>query len=63
MKWTHLPVNGGLFDQDPMLLRYWSLIWAVEGKVQAEEQNNSAGNEPKGGQATVEGRKLKPSAM
>jgi hypothetical protein len=37
MKWTHLPAPGGLFDQDPMLLRHWNIVWATEAEVRADE--------------------------
>jgi hypothetical protein len=38
MKWAHLPVSGGIYDQDPMLFKYWDIIWAEEGEVARKEQ-------------------------
>lgn len=38
MKWSHLPVAGGIYDQDPMLFKYWDIIWNEEGEVARKEQ-------------------------
>ena len=30
MKWAHLPVAGGLYDQHPQLIEEWSYIFAQQ---------------------------------
>lgn len=30
MRWAHLPVAGGLYDQHPKLLADWEVIWAAK---------------------------------
>jgi hypothetical protein len=30
MKWNHLPVAGGLYDQHPQLLDEWQYIFSVK---------------------------------
>jgi len=42
MEWNHLPVAGGIFDQDPKLLDDWSTIWGIE---QAAEERQRAKTE------------------
>ena len=36
MKWNHLPVAGGIYDQHPQLLEEWSYIF--EKKAEEEER-------------------------
>jgi len=36
MRWNHLPVAGGLYDQHPELLSQWQIIW--EEKARYEEK-------------------------
>jgi len=38
MKWAHLPLEGGVYAQDPELLRYWEIIWDLQGKKDAEDE-------------------------
>jgi len=38
MKWAHLPVAGGLYDQSPELLEAFQLIFAERGEAEAEER-------------------------
>ena len=38
MKWAHLPVAGGLYDQHPDLLDAFRLIFSVRAKHDAEER-------------------------
>ena len=38
MKFNHLPVAGGIYDQDPELLRRWRIIW----QKQAEHEKSEA---------------------
>lgn len=49
MKWTHLPVTGGLYDQHPALLDDWYVI----SKAEAEQMRREA--------AEREAKKPKPS--
>lgn len=39
MKWAHLPVAGGLYDQHPDLLNGFSAIFSARNKFEAEEQD------------------------
>jgi hypothetical protein len=38
MKWTHLPVAGGVFDQSPRLIDHFESIMAVEARVVKRQQ-------------------------
>lgn len=38
MKWNHLPIPGGIYDQDPELIRRWRIIWDAQDDVQRAEQ-------------------------
>lgn len=56
MKWTHLPVGGGLYDQHPKLLDDWLIIMDLDNKAQdrkMKEQERksrvSSGSSPKRG--------------
>lgn len=43
MKWAHLPNSGGIYDQDPELLRRWGIIWQAQAERQrAEEKKREA---------------------
>lgn len=37
MRWNHLPVAGGLYDQHPALLSAWMVIFEEKSKHEAEE--------------------------
>lgn len=37
MQWAHLPVPGGIYDQDPELLRCWRVIWSKQAEHQKAE--------------------------
>jgi hypothetical protein len=37
MKWNHLPVAGGLYDQHPQLLDEWSYIFQVKAENEQRE--------------------------
>jgi len=47
MKWSHLPVEGGLYDQHPKLLDDFQIIMATEASVErkrrAREKNQKMG--------------------
>jgi hypothetical protein len=38
LKFNHLPVAGGLYDQDPRLLEDWAYIFARRAERDREEQ-------------------------
>ena len=38
IRFTHLPVPGGLYDQNPQLMDEWDLIMAIENQVKAKRQ-------------------------
>lgn len=38
MKWTHLPVHGGLYDQDPDLLDKFEYIFRMISEQEAKEE-------------------------
>jgi len=42
MKWAHLPVAGGIYDQDPALLEKFTYIFAERAKHDEEEANKRA---------------------
>lgn len=37
MQWNHLPVAGGIYDQDPELLRRWRIIWGEQNEQERRE--------------------------
>ena len=39
MKFAHLPVAGGIYDQDPELLRRWRMIWQAQAVHEKAEQD------------------------
>jgi len=38
MKWNHLPIEGGIYAQDPELIRRWRLIWEAQDEKERAEQ-------------------------
>lgn len=38
MKWSHLPVAGGLYDQHPQLLEEWEVIFSEVAAYEAEQE-------------------------
>ena len=38
MKWNHLPVAGGLYDQDPILLDQWAYLFELQAEEREKEQ-------------------------
>jgi hypothetical protein len=38
MKWSHLPEPGGIYAQDPELIRLWRTIFYERGEFQREEE-------------------------
>jgi len=39
MKWAHMPVPGGLFDQHPILLDQWSVIFSEISKARKRDED------------------------
>lgn len=57
MKWSHLPVAGGLYDQSPVLLEQWRYIFSERNKYQAEQDakrdaESKAASRNKGGRSS-----------
>ena len=38
MKFAHLPVAGGILDQDPDLMDKWRYIFMIRSQIQEEER-------------------------
>jgi len=38
MKWAHLPVAGGLYDQHPTLMEKFEIIFQLRAQREAREQ-------------------------
>ena len=58
MKWNHLPVEGGLYDQHPDLLDGFMVIFAERSQHEAEEAEREKQNSKRGGKgARVAGRR------
>lgn len=43
MKWTHLPIAGGLYDQHPKLMDDFFLLMNAESEHQAKKNKNQMG--------------------
>lgn len=39
MKWAHLPVAGGLYDQHPVLLEQWRYIFGVRNEHEQKKMD------------------------
>lgn len=57
MKWAHLPVAGGLYDQDPDLLDGFQIIFAIRGEHEAEERKKEEAERNKTTGKRVAGRR------
>lgn len=59
MKWSHLPVAGGIYDQHPILMDKFQIIFQmraeIESKRQEEEERKNRANS--GGSRRVAGRR------
>ena len=54
MKWTHLPVDGGIYDQHPKLMDEWMEIMEIDAAVQKREhekmkKSSKGASGPQGG--------------
>lgn len=38
MKWNHLPVAGGIYDQHPGLLEKWEFMFSERAKYEREQE-------------------------
>jgi hypothetical protein len=38
-KWAHLPVAGGIYDQHPLLIDEWGLLFEIQAKWDKEQHN------------------------
>ena len=38
MNWAQLPVDGGLYNQHPILLDAWLVIWGEQGNDRARKE-------------------------
>jgi hypothetical protein len=38
MRWNHLPVAGGIYDQHPRLLDEWQVIFEAQARQREKEQ-------------------------
>ena len=38
MKWNHLPVAGGIYDQHPQLLAEWEYIFSAKADHEEKER-------------------------
>jgi len=37
MKWSHLPVAGGIYDQHPKLIDEWEIIFSEKAEWEEQE--------------------------
>jgi hypothetical protein len=44
MEWNHLPIAGGIWDQDPELLDSFLIIWSEYAKKQKEDERKEKMN-------------------
>lgn len=42
MKWAHLPVAGGIYDQHPDLIADWRIIFGKRAEKEAKQQEEEA---------------------
>lgn len=49
MRWAHLPMSGGLYDQNPDLLDKFMYIFNERSKEQEREQRRQAAKNQRGG--------------
>lgn len=52
MKWNHLPVAGGLYDQHPMLLDSFAVIFSIRSEHERKEQAKQANKSGHGAKPT-----------
>lgn len=38
MKWSHLPVAGGIYDQHPLLMDKFQIIFQTRAEIEAKRQ-------------------------
>lgn len=37
MNWNMMPVEGGIYDQDPQLMHYFKTLWSLQGEHEKKE--------------------------
>lgn len=42
MKWSHLPLAGGIYAQDPQLLEWFRIIFSERSEYEAAKQADEA---------------------
>ena len=42
MKWAHLPVAGGLYDQHPQLIDEWDVLFRLDAEYTKRKQDEDA---------------------
>lgn len=58
LKWNHLPLAGGLYDQHPDLLDGFEIVFAARAEHEAEEaKKREREQKNKGGGSRVAGRR------
>jgi hypothetical protein len=55
MRWNHLPVAGGIYDQHPKLLEQWRVIF--EKRAEEEERQRRREENKSKNKARVAGRR------
>lgn len=56
MQWNHLPVAGGIYDQDPELLRRWRIIWGEQGEQERREAAKRKAEQQRAGRKPIRRR-------
>jgi hypothetical protein len=41
MKWNHLPVAGGIYDQHPKLIDEWMILFEEQAKERQRQETKS----------------------
>lgn len=57
MKWNHLPVRGGVYDQHPQLLEEWDIIWQAQAAHDKAEEAKQRQQTMKAKQTPKRGRR------
>jgi hypothetical protein len=60
MKWSHLPVAGGLYDQDPDLLEGFQIIFHERAEWEAEQEAKRKADEKRKMGSSTRSRASRP---
>jgi hypothetical protein len=55
MRWNHLPVDGGLYDQNPRLLEKWAVIFQIKAEYEKREAKRRESEAKRGGRMPRQG--------